>query len=331
MKKLTSKLGLFALAGALAFGSTSCKKELVTTETTTSTNTNTTSQDYWSGDAVYNRTVDYSVVVTAQADGSFRSPQGVSGATVAVAVAGEVATATTDANGVAAFSGLTYGIASVSVSASGHASAHFTADLQDSNAGDNTHIDNHTNRTASTIVTMIPTSGLGTATVMGTLEMENLINNGANSYKNNEKTAPVTAKITGKVDFSSGSMGAANTNGYLVHSGVGNVSELYVEGIKAAQTYDVTTVVGSSSNDGDEDHTYTFTVPATAYGLTVELVANDFTAVRSVKEDDFTTTTSTTDDRIRVTDYNHTYSVNNNTWSMSTYPGETYVWDLIYK
>lgn len=330
MKKLTSKLGLLALAGAIAFGSTSCKKEFINTDTTSTTsantNTNTSTNQNWQGNAVYNRTVDYSVIVTAQTAGAFRSPQGVSGATVTLAVGGEIMAETTDANGVAKFSGLTYGIASATVSASGHASAHFTANLEDSNED----IDNHTNRTASSIVTLVPVTGLGTATVMGKLEVENIEDNSTGNTPIddiNPLVSTMGATLTATVDFNSAGNGVGNSgSSWVVHAGLGTASNFYMEGIRASETTALVSTVGTVNSD-DKEYTYSYTIPATAYGLDVDLWANDFTGPFTTINDAIPGpgTTSTTT-------YANTYTANSgtNTWSNTAHPGEVFVWNIMY-
>lgn len=327
MKKLTSKLGLLALAGAIAFGSTSCKKEFINSDTTetTSTSTNTSTNQNWSGNAVYNRTVDYSVIVTSQTAGAFRSPQGVSGATVTLAVGGEIMAETTDANGVAKFSGLTYGIAAATVSASGHASVHFTANLEDSNDD----IDNHTNRTASSIVTLVPVSGLGTATVKGKLEVDDKDDNSTGSTPLDDISplvASMGATLTATVDFNSAGNGVGNSgSSWVVHAGLGTASNFYMEGIRASETTPLVSTVGTVNSD-DKEYTYSYTIPATAYGLDVELWANDFTGTFTTINDAVpgpgTTSTNT---------YSYTFSKTGNmSTSFTAHPGEVFVWDIIY-
>lgn len=328
MKKLTSKLGLLALAGAMAFGSTSCKKEFINSDTTetTSTNTSTSTNQNWNGNAVYNRTVDYSVIVTAQTAGAFRSPQGVSGATVTLAVGGEIIAETTDANGVAKFSGLTYGIASATVSASGHASAHFTANLEDNDED----IDNHTNRTASSIVTLVPVSGLGTATVMGKLEVENIDDQSTGNTAVDDISplvASMGATLTATVDFNSAGNGVGNSgSSWVVHAGLGTASNFYMEGIRASETTPLVSTVGIVNSD-DKEYTYSYTIPATAYGLDVDIWANNFTGTYTTIVDAIPGpgTTSTTT-------YANTYEANggSNTWSNTAHPGEVFVWNIMY-
>ncbi|MCH2045617.1 MAG: hypothetical protein MK212_15990 [Saprospiraceae bacterium] len=299
MKKITSKLGLLALAGTLAF--TSCtKKELVQTETINSTDNNNNSNLT----AVYDRTVNYSVLVTAQGESAFRSAEGVSEATVAVAVDGAVVTVTTGADGIATFSGIKPGAVTVSVTKAGWATVNYVVDLNDGLNSDD--IDNHSERSAATMVTMMPTSGLGTSTFTGKLEIENNQNGNTDSETMPTGLATLTARVNFQ-DFDSN----GNNNQYA-HSGYGQVTNFYVEGLRG---------ITNAAIDGDS---YSITLPATAYGLPVEVFANPFRATNT----DGTGTAET------VT-FNSDFAFNGSTtpvllWNGNSHTGMTYVVDLFY-
>ena len=254
--KNIQKVGFLALAGLLTFSACK-KKENLFTETNTLNQTSTSS----GLTAVYNRTINYTVLVTNQREGNFRSAEGVAGATVAVAVDGEVKTATTDANGQAVFTGLKYGSAAVSVSAAGHTAAHYIVDFTAGvGAG---QVDNHTQRTASTLVKLLPVANLGTAVLRGKLEAER----DATSTDAELLPDDAGAALVARVDFNNfdatGSQGGLGFN----HNGAGRITERYYEGIRGTQTFPL-------NNNGSRN--YSITIPATAYGLSIEVYANPF-------------------------------------------------------
>ena len=258
MKNL-KKLGLFAVAGTLVL--TACnKKEFINTTNETDT------QNYTNSNltAVYNRTVNYTVVVTSQKESSFRSENGVAGATVAVAVDGEVKTATTDASGQATFTGLKYGSAAVTVSAGGHTTANFIVDFTTSV---NSNVDNHSQRSAATLVTLLPTANLGTATLTGTLDSRRDLQAPANEFQVVPDDAG--ASLFARVNFENFNAGGSGSGLAASHSGAGRVTDFYYEGLRAATTQAL------NNNSGRR---YTMTLPATAYGLAIQVWATPFTA-----------------------------------------------------
>jgi len=297
MKKITSKLGLLALAVTLAF--TSCtKKELVTVETQNTTDNNNNSNLT----AVYDRTVNYSVLVTAQGESAFRSAEGVADASVAVAVDGAVVTVTTGADGIATFSGVKPGAVSVSVSKAGWATVNYVVDLNDGLSSDD--IDNHSERSAATMVTMMPTSGLGTSTMTGSLEIENN-QNGNTDY---EDMPSGLATLTARVNFED--FDANGNNGQFSHSGYGDVTQYYVEGLRGITNFSI---------EGNE---YSVTLPATAYGLPVEVYANPF---RTTNTDGTGTTTT----ELFSVDFAFS-GTPQLVWTGNSHTGMTYVRDLAY-
>ena len=253
MKKITSKLGLVALAGTLAL--TSCsKKEYVYADTQENSTQNDNSSDLT---AVYDRTVNYSILVTAQGESAFRSTEGVEGAAVAIAVDGSVVeTVTTGADGIATFGGLKPGAVTASITKAGWATVNLVVDLNDGLSSPD--IDNHSERSAATLVTMLPVTGLGTSTLRGELEIENNQNN-----SDPESMPTGLATLTARVNFNDFD-GSNGNNGPYAHSGYGDVTQFYVEGLRGIANFSI---------DGSD---YSITLPATAYGLPVEVYANRF-------------------------------------------------------
>lgn len=301
MKNLASKIGFLALAGAVVF--TSCdKKEFIYTETNNNTNNNNNSNL----DAVYDRTVNYSIVVTAQKESDFRSPAGVEGASVTVSVDGANETVTTGADGIATFDGIKAGLVAVSVSKADWTTANFVVDLTSGNVTGNGDIDNHSERSAATLVTLLQTKNLGTSTLAGTLEIEDDQNGNVES----ESLPAGIATLTARVNFnnyntngSSGGLGAS-------HSGYGRVVEFYYEGLMGTRNFGI----GGSDS-------YSVTLPASAYGLPVEVYSNPFMH----DNEDFTGETT-------VETFNNGGGNPNPVmiWGNDSYTGETYIRDLFY-
>jgi hypothetical protein len=121
-------------------------------------------------------------------------------------------------------------------------------------------IDNHSERSAATMVTMMPTTGLGTSTFTGKLEIENNQNGNTDS-----ETMPARlATLTARVEFQDFTNVNNSSSGQFNHSGYGQVTEYYVEGLAGITNFAI---------DGDS---YSVTLPATAYGLPVKVYSNPF-------------------------------------------------------
>jgi len=300
MKKLASKIGFLALASAVVF--TSCdKKEFIYTETNNSTNNNNNSNL----DAVYDRTINYSIVVTAQKESDFRSPAGVDGATVTVSVDGANETVTTGADGIATFDGIKAGLVAVSVSKADWTTANFIVDLTNGNVTGNGDIDNHSERSAATLVTLLQTKNLGTSTLAGTLEIEDDQNGNVDSESMPSGLATLTARVNFNNYNTNGSSGGLGAS----HSGYGKVVEFYYEGLMGTRNFSIS---------GDS---YSVTLPASAYGLPVEVYSNPFMH----DNEDFggSVTTET---------FNHGGGNPNPVmiWGNDSHTGETYIRDLFY-
>lgn len=300
MKKTTSKLGFFALAGTLAF--TACdKKEFIYTDNNTNNNTNNNSDLT----AVYDRTVNYSVIVTGQEESNFRSPAGMDGATVVVSVDGANVSVTTDASGIASFQGLKAGLVSVSVSKDGWTSANYIVDLTNSNVTGSGDIDNHSERSAATMVTLLQTANLGTSTLTGKLEIEDDQTNG-----DSESMPTSLATLTARVDFNNHSSNGSSNGLGGSHTGYGQIVQFYYEGLMGTRNFSI---------DGDA---YSVTLPASAYGLPVEVYVNPF----KHDNEDF-------GGNINEETFNVGFAGGNPTtiWANDSYTGETYITDLYYQ
>jgi hypothetical protein len=298
MKKVTAKFGFLALAGALAF--TSCdKKEYIQTENNTNTNNNNNS----SLTSVYDRTINYSVVVTAQQESDFRSPAGVDGAIVTISTDGANVAVTTDASGIASFQGIKAGLVSVSVRKDNWTTANYIVDLTSGNVTGSGDIDNHTERSAATMVQLLQKANLGTSTLTGKLEIEEVATNSST-----ENMPTNLATLTARVDFNNFSTnGASGGLGYN-HSGYGQIVQFYYEGLMATRNFSIS---GAA---------YSVTLPASAYGLAVEVYTNPF-------RHNYTDFSGT-----EIRTYNSGFNTNPILiWSNDSYTGHTYVRDLFYQ
>lgn len=300
--KYIQKVGLFAVAGLLAFSA--CKKENTFEENNTINRTTDSSQL----NAVYNRTVNYTVLVTNQREGSFRSAEGVAGATVAVSVDGTVQTATTDANGQAVFTGLKYGSAGVTVSAPSHTAAHYIVDFT---SGVDEDVDNHTQRTASTLVRLLPVADLGTATLRGRVEVER------DATQADLEALPENAtSFTARVNFFNFDGNGSSTGAGGSHNGAGRITEFYYEGVRGTQNFPIPTAAGSRD--------YSITLPATAYGLSVQVWANPYIGTYTPNVGDPETRT------FNLANTNNNQTSPRQLFSGTAYPGAVYVRNAVY-
>lgn len=302
MKQLTSKFGFLALATTMVFASCDKKEMIITSTANDSLNTNNSDLD-----AVYDRTVNYSVVVTAQMESDFRSPSGVTGATVVASVDGSNVSVTTDASGIATFAGIKAGLVSVSVTKADWTTANFIVDLTSSSVnGTGGDIDNHSERSAATLVTLLQTANLGTSTLKGDLDIER--NQNGNTQP--ESVNSGTANLTARVNFNNYDGNGSSQSGVgASHSGYGRIMDFYYEGLMGTSNFALS---------GDS---YSVTLPASAYGLSVDVLSNPF------KEDNVDFGGVTTNET-----FNNGGGGSSATtvWSGTSYTGQTYIVDLFF-
>lgn len=302
MKQLTSKLGFLALATTLVFASCGKKEMIITSTANDSLNTNNSNLD-----AVYDRTVNYSVAVTAQKESDFRSPMGVDAATVVVSVDGSNVSVTTGADGIATFSGIKAGLVSVSVTKADWTSASYIVDLTNSNVnGTGGDIDNHSERSAATLVTLLKTANLGTSTLTGDLEIERNQNGNTQS----ETMASGKASLTARVNFNNYDGNGSSQSGVgFSHTGYGQVLDFYYEGLMGTANFPIS---------GD---TYSVTMPASAYGLDIIVNSNPF------KENNVDFGGVTTNETFNIGGSASPVTI----WNGTSYTGQTYIVDLFYQ
>ena len=300
MKNLKA-LGLLAVAGVLTM--TACRKrEYIYTNNDTRFNSEL--------EAVYDRTVNYAVQVTSQRESGFRGATAVAGATVAVSVGGEIRTATTDASGLAVFSGLRAGSAAVTVSAGSHTTAHYIVNLNATPVTAGGNVDTHSERSAATMVRLLPVSGLGTSTLRGRLEAQR------------DLTAPgletvpddVNASLVARVNFNNFDNNGSGGNIGFSHSGDGSIEDFYYEGLMGTT---------SQALNSNSSRTYSMTLPATAYGIGVEVLANPYTGNLVLNATD-------TEPRIFVANNAGTSASPATIWNGTSYTGEVYITNITY-
>jgi hypothetical protein len=121
------------------------------------------------------------------------------------------------------------------------------------------------------------------------------------------------ATLIARVNFNNFNNGPSANSGSLgfTHSGDGRVVQFYYEGLAGTT---------SQALNNNASRTYTMTMPATAYGLFVEVYANPYVANLVVNS-------STTESR--------TFSTNGTSnpasvWSGNAYTGAVYVRNLTY-
>lgn len=194
------------------------------------------------------RTINYSVLVTSGASSTNKAIAGMDGASVTVSVNGASTTVTSDANGHANFTNLASGSAAVTVSKSGFTTLNYIVDLTPS-SGASSDYDATEVRNSSTLVTIFPTSGAGTATIKGRARAELDWTNATS------ENAPAGTKIIASI--------LTDLSSYNVHYGDGEILSQTYEGIVVSTTVD---------SNGD----YTLIVPASGGGLSVGVQADDF-------------------------------------------------------
>ena len=200
-------------------------------------------------DTVNNRTINYSVVVVSTGNASGKV-QGTEGANVSVAVNGIVTTVTTDASGIAAFTGLKAGDIGVVVSAPDHSTANLTVNLHLTR--DPNEYDAEGQRYATTTVALFPTAGPGTATLRGRTQHNYNVHNGLT------RGAKEGTKIIASVVSSQSAL-----FDYVSHTGDGSILDVVYQGITTSGTVD------ASGN-------YELVVPASGEGVNVTIIPDAF-------------------------------------------------------
>ncbi len=200
------------------------------------------------------RAINYSVLVATQSETNYKSSTGVTSAVVSLAVGDSVISVTTDASGLAAFNNLRGGTVAVSVSLTGHSTANFIVDLTSTS-----DIDSDDTRYAATMVVLMPVSNLGVAYIKGHVSAE--LDNTNFALEN----APAGTKLVAQINYNTESIINPSTDGYVNHSGDGEILSFYYEGIQGTTT-------ASIDNNGD----YSIIVPANSYGFDITVYPNDF-------------------------------------------------------
>jgi len=236
-----------------------------------------------------NKNVRYTVNVVAAANSAFSlskslaSAQTVTNAVVYISQNDKVDSAVTGSSGLAVFTDLRIGTATVTIKAANYSTLHyvvsFTSAITDSANGNNYD--------AATMVTLFPNNGVDMDTVSGTVRAELDVTN--TTYEN----APAGTKISAVVTSS-------QLADYVNHSGLGQILSVAYENMVFSTT------VSSNGN-------YSVLVPATASGLSISLMGDDFKATQIL-------TDTTAQQRI--------YKLTNTT--MSVVNGKNYVMDLTY-
>jgi hypothetical protein len=194
------------------------------------------------------RTIRYTVTVVS-GDNFSKSEKSLVSASVSLIMNDSLYTKNTDSAGMATFNNLAAGNIVVKVTKTDFTTAVFTADLTLSNDSVSNY-DTQNLRNASTIVSIFPTSGNGTAQIQG------------------KAFADLDLTIPGFEDAPQGTVISAvifpkNISNFINHNGGGRILNLY---------YENGSVSGTIQNNGD----FSLTVPASSVGLDVILRAEDF-------------------------------------------------------
>jgi hypothetical protein len=194
-----------------------------------------------------NRTINYTVNLVDASTSAGGRVSAITNGKVTISMNGETMTKEVDASGLASFTGLYPGDITAVVSADNFTTVRYTVSLQTSDS-----IDNGSNRNASSIVRLYPTSGEGTATIKGVLRAD----------------LNTTPAATG-LEVVSGKRVVVTINGLnpVVMSGGSGVS-----GQITSSTVEGTIVSATSDANG----VYTLTVPASSSGMMVTLNADSF-------------------------------------------------------
>ncbi|PLX11870.1 MAG: hypothetical protein C0594_03110 [Marinilabiliales bacterium] len=199
------------------------------------------------------RTVNYTVLVVSGTGSSTKNVQGLESAKVTISVNGETKSVTTGTSGQATFQDLVSGVAAVTVEAENHTTLNYLVDLYPNLTGtsstDTLQYDATWMRNASTLVTLFPISGEGTATIKGSVTAPLDLSDTDDEY------APSGTKLTATI--------TTNLANFNDHTGDGKVFDFVYEGISTNTTVDAT-------------GKYTLTVPAIGDGLQITIQGDDF-------------------------------------------------------
>jgi hypothetical protein len=197
-------------------------------------------------DQISSRTIRYSVLVVPADNAGLKSFT-TDTAYVSLFMNNKISTVAADKNGLATFNNLAAGNVAVTIRYKNHCTANLIVDL--ASKADNL-TDNNNLRNASTMVTLFPYTGTGTATISGKIFADlDLTTSGLENGPSNTKVSSIIE--------------SNQFQNYVTHSGDGQVLAISYENV-INQT--------STSSAGD----YTFQVPATGSGLKIVLKPDDF-------------------------------------------------------
>ncbi len=198
-------------------------------------------------DNISGKTVRYTVLVVPGGNTAFKSVSGIDSAIVSLVMNDSIYSVATDTNGLAAFNNLAAGVAALTINYSNHTTVNLAVDLS---APKDTGYDSNNLRNASTMVALFPLSGEGTAKINGRIFAElDLTIAGF-------EIAPVGLKVTSSLESS-------QLVDYVNHTGNGEILDISYE-----------QAINSTNTDANGD--YSITVPATASGLKIVIITDDF-------------------------------------------------------
>jgi uncharacterized protein YcfL len=216
-----------------------------------------------------NRTVDYTVLVVAGENTSTSSEYlksastaaAAEGATVSVSVGGKVRTVTTDVSGQATFTGLTAGIAAVTVALDEHTTCNYIVELYHL---DSAAYDNEGKRIASTKVVLFSTNPANMITVSGVVNVQ------SNITVTFDNWSTYNSSYTESPEYEAAPAGTVVTATI-------SQSELYyyVTMVEGGAVQNVTYEGAGFTATTDGSGAYSVSVPATADGLGIDIYAND--------------------------------------------------------
>jgi hypothetical protein len=242
----------FAISGLFL---SSCTKDTTTTAPTTN----------------INRTVNYTVLVVAGQSSATSSKSakittanqmGAQSATVQVSVGGKVISKTTDISGQATFTGLTAGLAAVTVSLANFTTVDYIVNLYQL---DSAKYDNINTRVSSTKVVVFPLSGTGMVSVSGHV------------YMTSDVSVTFPAWATGNTPFVlvNPNNVYAPTSTVIMATIPNTEFKKYVTmidgGILTDVTYEGISFTGTVDNSGS----YSISVPSSAMGLLINIYPPD--------------------------------------------------------
>ena len=199
-------------------------------------------------DSISGRKIRYSIMVV---DGSSNVNKAITidSAKVSLVLNDSIYTKTIDPTGIVSFDYLFAGNAVVKVSCEGFTTANYIVDL--TAKPDTANIYDSSNlRIVSSIISIFPTAGSGTAKISGRAFAELDLTN------TEPETVPDKTKIYAKINV-------AAIKEYITHSASGGILQFYYEGVNKDTT---------TNEFGD----YEITIPASLNGLPVIISADDF-------------------------------------------------------